>query len=100
MGGPKSEPGRDDYGITWAALAGAIGVGIGGARWLLNYVDKEILQKAVVKVAGKPSDQQAQIQIMEANPTEAFQIAADMPLDGDQEGSDDVEVPVVTNLGE
>ncbi|WP_157968558.1 hypothetical protein [Streptomyces geranii] len=84
IGGPDSEPGKDDFGLTGTAVAGAIGVGIGGARWLANYVDKEILQKAAATAAGRQADQLAQNKIANADPSEALEIAMKLPVQGDQ----------------
>ena len=52
-------------------------VGIGGARWLTNEVDKKLLRAAASKAAsGQPSDQKA-IRISAAPPAEALSIAAE-----------------------
>lgn len=83
MGGSGSEPGRYEYGLTVAALAGALGVGVGGARWLANYVDKEVLQKAAATAAGKQASQQAKTEIANAEPTEALVIAESLPSGSD-----------------
>ncbi len=41
--------------ITFAALMGAVLVGIGGARWLSNEVDKKIQKATVNTFAGAPA---------------------------------------------
>lgn len=45
-----------DITLTYAALAGAILVGIGGARWLSDQVDKNLLRAAAGTAAAQPAD--------------------------------------------
>ena len=73
--------GTNDFGIASTGLSlssvvGALLVGIGGARWLTNEVDKKLLRAAASQAAsGKPSDEKA-LQISAATPAEALKIAA------------------------
>ncbi|MFJ1562649.1 hypothetical protein ACIOG8_00160 [Streptomyces erythrochromogenes] len=83
IGGPTN-PDKDKYGLTFAAAAGAIGVGIGGARWLSNYVDKELYQKAASLAAGRSGNASQEVRMAHAAPTEAMDIAASLDPVGDQ----------------
>jgi hypothetical protein len=61
--------------FSFGAIGGLL-VGVGGARWLTNEVDKKLLRAAASKAAsGQPSDQKA-IRISAASPAEALNIAA------------------------
>ena len=76
FGGSDSASDEDDnFGITVAALAGAVLVGVGGSKWLASAVDKALLQQAATAAAqGKPDANQAS-QIRDAAPTEALRLA-------------------------
>ena len=43
---------RAEISLTFSALAGALIVGVAGARWLTNEVDKQLLKESV-KIAGE-----------------------------------------------
>ena len=58
-------------GLTLASLVGAVLVGIGGARWLTNEVDKKLLKATAL--AASTADQAARIAV--AAPAEALEIA-------------------------
>jgi len=76
FGGPRTgESSRHDFGITVAAFVGAIGVGIGGAKWLSSYVDKTILHQAAGAAASGKADANVANQIRAAQPTEALRLA-------------------------
>lgn len=60
--------------VTVAALAGAILIGFGGARWLTNEVDKTILNKTASLAAEKPKSDAAAKEILSASPIEALRI--------------------------
>ncbi|MET7797416.1 hypothetical protein [Streptomyces decoyicus] len=75
IGGSSSGPGGGNYSVTIGAFAGAIGVGLGGAQWLANYVDKELFHEAAATAARKPANQKASKQIAQADPSEAWGIA-------------------------
>jgi len=62
--------------FAFGAVGGLL-VGVGGARWLSNEVDKKLLRAAASKAAsGQPDDQKA-IRISAAPPAEALRIAAE-----------------------
>ncbi|MGD2038161.1 MAG: hypothetical protein PVH28_09775 [Desulfobacterales bacterium] len=64
-------------GLSLSSVIGALLVGVGGARWLTNEVDKKLLRAAASKAAsGQPSNQKA-IRISAAPPAEALNIAAE-----------------------
>jgi len=64
-------------GLSLSSVIGGLLVGVGGARWLTNEVDKKLLRAAASKAAsGQPSDQKA-IRISVAPPAEALNIAAE-----------------------
>lgn len=65
--------------LTLSSLVGAIVVGVGGARWLTNEVDKNVLHAAATYAAGKTADPAAAQQIALAPPSEALRVAAGMP---------------------
>ena len=64
-------------GLSLSSVIGGLLVGVGGARWLTNEVDKKLLRAAASKAAsGQPSDQKA-LRISAAPPAEALNIAAE-----------------------
>ncbi len=76
--GAVSGPGTGEVSVTISSIAGAILVGIGGARWLTNEVDKRLLRTAAtVAAASKASFDDSQ-KIAIATPAEAFNIAKKM----------------------
>jgi hypothetical protein len=75
--GGTNDPGTSVTGLSLSAVVGALLVGIGGARWLTNEVDKKLLRAAASKAAsGEPSNQKA-VRISAASPAEALKIAAE-----------------------
>jgi hypothetical protein len=75
---PDGTPPADSLGITAAAVAAATGVGIGGAKFLSNYVDKKLLQATAAVAAGKTADPVAAGHLTHARPTQALDIARKM----------------------
>ena len=76
--GTANDAGTEEISVTISAIAGAILVGIGGARWLTNEVDKKLLRKAAVTAAAsRPSLIDAQM-MEDATPAGAFNIAKKM----------------------
>lgn len=69
------EPARHDFGITVAAFVGAIGVGIGGSKWLASYVDKTILRQAAGTAADRAADSEIAREIRVAQPSRVLQLA-------------------------
>ncbi|HSQ25755.1 MAG TPA: hypothetical protein VLM80_01400 [Anaerolineales bacterium] len=61
-------------GLTLAAVAGAILVGMGGARWLTNEVDKKLLQAAASNAANRAAEPQLAAQILRSSPEQAVRI--------------------------
>ncbi|MFL5698145.1 MAG: hypothetical protein ACJ797_13725 [Ktedonobacteraceae bacterium] len=61
--------------LTLSALVGAVIVGIGGARWITNEIDKKVLRVAASRAAAAPAAPEASKQIMSASPAEALTIA-------------------------
>lgn len=73
--------------LSLAALAGAVLIGVGGARWLTNEVDKRLLTAAASVAAAGKADVSAATRIEGARPAEALKIARSMtpataPIDG------------------
>jgi hypothetical protein len=62
-------------GLTLSALLGAALVGIGGARWVTNEIDKKLLTVAASKAAAAPPAPEAAQQIVAASPAQALAIA-------------------------
>ena len=61
--------------LTFATLAGAALVGLGGARWIMSEVDKQLLKSTASSLAAHGTDPSVTRQIMLARPREAFEIA-------------------------
>ena len=56
-GGPVPLPGAPAIGVTLSALVGAALIGVAGARWLSNEVDKRLLRAAGAEASkAAPSD--------------------------------------------
>jgi len=60
------------------ALFGALLVGIAGARWLTNEVDKRLLRATAVQAASGKASPEASIKIASATPARALSIAKDI----------------------
>jgi len=75
--GGTNDPSLGSTGLSLSSVVGGLLVGVGGARWLSNEVDKKLLRAAASKAAsGQPNDQKA-IRISAAPPAEALRIAAE-----------------------
>ena len=75
--GGTIDPNIGTTGLSLTSVVGGLLVGVGGARWLTNEVDKKLLRAAASKAAsGQPSDQKA-LRISAAPPAEALNIAAE-----------------------
>ncbi len=61
--------------FTLASLVGAALVGVAGARWITNEIDKKLLTAAASKAAAAPAALLAARQIVAASPTAALAIA-------------------------
>jgi len=77
-------PSPSDPPVTLAlsSVVGAILVGIGGARWLTNEVDKTALRAAASTAAGAQPKADVARQIALAAPFQALEIAKSMPKPG------------------
>ena len=62
--------------LTLSSLVGAILIGIGGARWLTNEVDKTILKAAASEAAAGPANIDVSRNIALATPMDAYRIAS------------------------
>lgn len=72
--------GVGELNLSLSAIAAAILVGMGGARWLTNEVDKSLLKTAAVTAAAsRPSFEDSQ-RIVVSTPAQAFNIAKGMYL--------------------
>ncbi len=67
-----------DIGLSVASLVGALLVGVGGARWLSNEVDKKLLRAAAVSAAGSDKSDSASTKIASATPADALNFAKSM----------------------
>lgn len=70
--------GTDDITVSIASIAGALLVGIGGARWLTNEVDKKLLRTAAATAAASKANFDDSQRIAVASPAQAFNIAKKM----------------------
>jgi hypothetical protein len=62
--------------LSVSSLFGAVLVGVGGARWLTNEVDKNLLQAAAAKAAvAQPAPPAVAQQMALASPAQALDIA-------------------------
>lgn len=73
-----NELGSSMLGLSLSALVGAVLVGIAGARWITNEVDKVLLRAAASEAAQAQSDQDKATQIALASPVGALKIAQSM----------------------
>ena len=74
-GAPPAEPTTPPE-LTVAAFVGAVLVGVAGARWLTNEVDKKLLKAAVSEAAGaRLADDSTAKKILMASPAQALDIA-------------------------
>jgi hypothetical protein len=68
----------EEMSISISAIAGALLIGIGGARWLTNEVDKTLLRTAAVTAAAARSSYDDSQRIAISTPAQAFNIAKRM----------------------
>jgi hypothetical protein len=65
---------RNAISLRFSALAGAFLVGVAGAKWITNEVDKRLLKESVkVAATGKPLTLEQSEQIIEGSPREVLQ---------------------------
>jgi hypothetical protein len=72
---------NNEPGVTLSALAGAVLVGVGGARWLTNEVDKTLLTVAASRAAASQADPVAAQKIVFASPIQVLNIVKKIPTD-------------------
>jgi hypothetical protein len=70
---------KSERGITLSALAGAVLVGIGGARSLTNEVDKTLLTAAASRATASQADPVAAQKIASASPAQVLNIVKSLP---------------------
>lgn len=71
----KDLPNQPEPTLNLFALVGAVLVGVGGARWLTNEVDKSLLQGAAAKAASATPDKDKAVAMALASPAEAVALA-------------------------
>lgn len=76
--GAVSGPGTGEISVSISTIAGAVLVGIGGARWLTNEVDKRLLRTAASVAAASRASLDDSQRIVVATPAQAFNIAKQM----------------------
>jgi hypothetical protein len=77
---PTGGPSPSSPNLKVAALVGAVLVGVAGARWLTNEVDKKLLKAAASEAAGaKATDVSTAKKILMASPAQALDIAKSLP---------------------
>jgi hypothetical protein len=64
---------RTEISLRFSALAGAFMVGVAGARWLTNEVDKRLLKESVKVAAGKEISKPDCEEILKGRPREVLQ---------------------------
>lgn len=72
IGGP---PLPDNIGLTLSSVVGAVLVGVSGAKWLTNEVDKNLLRKAASGAAASNASEAKASKIAMSTPFEAMKIA-------------------------
>ncbi len=75
----KANVSPDKVGLSLASLVGAVMIGVAGARWLTNEVDKSLLKAAAAQAAGANSSAGDSQKIAMASPAQALNIAKSMP---------------------
>ena len=76
--GTASGIGAEEISVSISSIAGALLVGIGGARWLTNEVDKKLLRTAAATAAASKANFDDSQKIAMATPAQAFNIAKKM----------------------
>lgn len=79
IGGPADAGAGTAVGVTLAALVGAVLVGVGGARWLTNEVDKRLLKAAAAEAASRPASAETATRILASSPAHALKVASEAP---------------------
>lgn len=77
-GGPPASPDQI-HGLTLSALAGAVLVGMAGARWLTNEVDKSLLRVTATVAASKTASPDVAAKVANVSPAEALRLVQELP---------------------
>ena len=64
-----------DIGLSLSTVVGAVLIGIGGAKWLTNEVDKKLLKAAAVEAAKAKPSADASARIAMSSPSQSLEIA-------------------------
>jgi len=75
VGGPAPGAEAAALGLTLSSLVGVVLVGVGGARWLTNEVDKKLLRAAGTALASAPADPGLAARIGSATPAAVLHMA-------------------------
>ena len=76
FGGPKPTGDASQVvGLTLSSLVGAVLVGVSGARWLTNEVEKNLLRKAASNAAASNASETKAAKIAMASPFQAMKIS-------------------------
>ncbi len=78
VGSPPAGTAATPVSLNVAGMFTALLIGIGGARWLTNEVDKRLLKAAATEAAEAPGDASRAAQIAAATPAQALQLAKGM----------------------
>ncbi len=71
--------GETPVSLTLSAIAGAILIGVGGARWLTNEVDKKLFRATAAEAANSPASQSLSRAIAISSPVMAFRATMGKP---------------------
>jgi len=76
--GATSIPGTNEISVSISTISGAVLVGMGGARWLTNEVDKKLLRNAAANAAASRGFVDESRKIAASTPAQALKIAKKM----------------------
>jgi hypothetical protein len=74
--GGSLPPGSASVMLSLSAFVGAVLVGVGGARWLTNEVDKTLLRAAASQAAAGAADSDKAAKILTASPAQALSLTS------------------------
>ncbi len=73
--GGAAASGAEPVMLSLSGFVGAVLVGVGGARWLTNEVDKSLLRAAASLAASAPGDAAKAARMMTASPAQALSLS-------------------------
>jgi hypothetical protein len=79
FGGPLTTSATQAFGLTLSSLVGAVLVGIGGARWLSNEVEKTLFRTAAGTAANRGNNADTSVKIANATGRNALELANTLP---------------------